>query len=71
KFSTKSGDTIRYHKPSTIRSGIQTGAVLSKPYIGWLIGNGKKIDFWRDTWAAKILLVEYIEFPKHSARLNN
>ncbi|KAF6161402.1 hypothetical protein GIB67_009281 [Kingdonia uniflora] len=50
KFSTKSGDTIRYHNPSTIWSGIQTGATLSKPYIGWLIGDGKKIDFWRDTW---------------------
>ncbi|KAF6147578.1 hypothetical protein GIB67_035335, partial [Kingdonia uniflora] len=51
KFSTKSRDNIRYHKPSTIWPGIQTGASLSKPYIGWLIGNGKKIDFWRDTWA--------------------
>ncbi|KAF6143666.1 hypothetical protein GIB67_021676, partial [Kingdonia uniflora] len=51
KFSTKSGDTIRFHKPSTIWSGIQTGAALSKPCIGWLIGNGTKIDFWRDTWA--------------------
>ncbi|KAF6151147.1 hypothetical protein GIB67_002399 [Kingdonia uniflora] len=45
KFSTKSGDINCYHKPSTIWSGIQTGAALSKPYIGWLIGDGKKIDF--------------------------
>ncbi|KAF6162635.1 hypothetical protein GIB67_003181 [Kingdonia uniflora] len=39
KFNSKSGGPIRYHKPSTIWKGIQTGAVLSKPYIGWLIGN--------------------------------
>ncbi|KAF6169772.1 hypothetical protein GIB67_018565 [Kingdonia uniflora] len=51
KFSTKSCDTIRYHKLSTIWSGIQTGAAHSKPYVGWLISDGKKIDFWRDTWA--------------------
>ncbi|KAF6174386.1 hypothetical protein GIB67_034143 [Kingdonia uniflora] len=63
KFSTKSGDTIRNHKPSTIWSGIQTRVALSKSYIGWLIGDGKKIDFWRDTWATKIPLMEYIELP--------
>ncbi|KAF6137179.1 hypothetical protein GIB67_030943 [Kingdonia uniflora] len=60
KFSTKSGDTIQYHKPSTIWSGIQTGAVILKPYIGWLICDGKEINFWRDTWATKILLMDNI-----------
>ncbi|KAF6135080.1 hypothetical protein GIB67_040391 [Kingdonia uniflora] len=45
KFSTRSGDTIRYHKPSNIWSGIQTGAALTKPYNYWLIGYGMKIDF--------------------------
>ncbi|KAF6159205.1 hypothetical protein GIB67_022884 [Kingdonia uniflora] len=49
KFSTKNGDTIRYHKPSTIWYGIRTEVAFSIPYIGWLIGDGKKIDFWKDT----------------------
>ncbi|KAF6162812.1 hypothetical protein GIB67_029081 [Kingdonia uniflora] len=40
KFNSKSGDPIRYHKPSTILKGIKIGVVLLKPHIGWLIGNG-------------------------------
>ncbi|KAF6157842.1 hypothetical protein GIB67_003742, partial [Kingdonia uniflora] len=63
KFSSKSGDPIRYHKPSTICKGIQTGATLSKPHIGWLIGNGTQNDFWRDTWATYIM--EYIDLTRH------
>ncbi|KAF6135131.1 hypothetical protein GIB67_040442, partial [Kingdonia uniflora] len=64
KFSTKSGDPIRYNKISTLWTGIKTGAALSKPYIGWLIGNGTNINFWRDTWAKDIPLMEYIDLPR-------
>ncbi|KAF6152066.1 hypothetical protein GIB67_031388 [Kingdonia uniflora] len=76
KFSTKSEGTICYHKPSTIWSGIKIGAALTKPSICWLIGDGKKIDFWRETWAIEITLMEYIELPVHmwklyTAKLNN
>ncbi|KAF6136383.1 hypothetical protein GIB67_028073 [Kingdonia uniflora] len=76
KFSSKTRDTIHYHKPSTIWFGIQTGAAPSKPCIGCLIGHGKKIDFWRDTWATEIPLMEYIKLPRHmwklcTSRLNN
>ncbi|KAF6139902.1 hypothetical protein GIB67_009749 [Kingdonia uniflora] len=60
-----SGDLIRYHKPSTIWKGIQAGAILSKPHISWLIGNGTQIDFWRDTWVIDIPIMEYIDFPSH------
>ncbi|KAF6157056.1 hypothetical protein GIB67_041517, partial [Kingdonia uniflora] len=76
KFSSKSGDTIRYYKPLTLLKGIQTGATFSKPHIGWLIGNGQKIDLWRDTWATDIQLMEYIDMPRRlrkkcKARLND
>ncbi|KAF6169911.1 hypothetical protein GIB67_034303 [Kingdonia uniflora] len=40
KFSSKSGDTIRYYKPSTLWKGIKIGATYSKTHIGWLIGDG-------------------------------
>ncbi|KAF6166052.1 hypothetical protein GIB67_012949 [Kingdonia uniflora] len=65
KFSSKSGDLICYHKPSTIWKGIQTGAALSKPHIEWLIGNKMQIDFWRDTWAIDIPIMEYNDLPRH------
>ncbi|KAF6159277.1 hypothetical protein GIB67_032048 [Kingdonia uniflora] len=64
KFSSKSGDPIHYHKPSTIWKGIQIGTALSKPHIGCLIGNGTQIDFWRDTWEIDIPIMEYIDFPR-------
>ncbi|KAF6136894.1 hypothetical protein GIB67_018933 [Kingdonia uniflora] len=64
KFSSKSGDPIRYHKPSTIWKGIQTGAALLKPHIGWLIENGTQIDFRRDTWETNIPIMEYIDLPR-------
>ncbi|KAF6171607.1 hypothetical protein GIB67_008193 [Kingdonia uniflora] len=76
KFSSKSGDPIRYHKPSTIWTSIQMGAALSKPYIGWVIGNGQQIDFWRDTWTTDIPIMKYIKllrdlWIKSKKRLNN
>ncbi|KAF6176406.1 hypothetical protein GIB67_010854 [Kingdonia uniflora] len=48
-FCSKNGDSIRYYRPSTFWTGIQTGATISKLHILWLIGDGKKIDLWRDT----------------------
>ncbi|KAF6167641.1 hypothetical protein GIB67_031224 [Kingdonia uniflora] len=76
KFSTKSGDPIRYHKISTLWAGIKIGVALSKTYIGWPIGDGTKIDFWKDTWAIDIPLIEYIDLPTHmwkkcKAKLSN
>ncbi|KAF6136946.1 hypothetical protein GIB67_030710 [Kingdonia uniflora] len=65
KFSTKSGDSIRYYKISTLWTGIKSGASLSKPYIGWFIRDGTQIDFWRDTWATDIPPMEYINMPRH------
>ncbi|KAF6149936.1 hypothetical protein GIB67_008657 [Kingdonia uniflora] len=52
------------------------GATLLKPYIGWVIGNGQQIDFWRDTWVINIPIIEYIKLPRHlwikcKTRLNN
>ncbi|KAF6169944.1 hypothetical protein GIB67_034336 [Kingdonia uniflora] len=64
KFTNKAGDFIRYHKKSTIWPGIKLAASINRPYMGWLVGNGAKIDFWRDTWAMEIPLREYIEMPQ-------
>ncbi|KAF6153035.1 hypothetical protein GIB67_034757 [Kingdonia uniflora] len=50
---------------SSIWFGIKIASIVSKPYIGWLIGNGEKIDFWRDLWATEFPLREYIDLPKH------
>ncbi|KAF6172766.1 hypothetical protein GIB67_000824 [Kingdonia uniflora] len=65
KFSPKSGDSIRYHKISTLWTGFKAEAALSKPYIEWPIGDGININFWRDTWATDIPLMEYIDLPRH------
>ncbi|KAF6173124.1 hypothetical protein GIB67_020716, partial [Kingdonia uniflora] len=69
KFYTKSGDRIKYHKSSSIWSGIKFAEPITKPFIGWIIGNGKKISFWRDTWATSIPLREHIDLPNHLWKL--
>ncbi|KAF6168049.1 hypothetical protein GIB67_011434 [Kingdonia uniflora] len=56
KFYSKSGDRIKYHKSSSIWSGIKFAEPIAKLFIGWIIGNGKMINFWRDTWATSIPL---------------
>ncbi|KAF6153505.1 hypothetical protein GIB67_027372, partial [Kingdonia uniflora] len=65
KFHTKSGDKIKYHKSSSVWPGIKFAEPITKPFIGWIIENGKKIDFWRDTWATSIPLREHIDLPNH------
>ncbi|KAF6176119.1 hypothetical protein GIB67_000213 [Kingdonia uniflora] len=64
KFTNKVGDVIRFHKKSTIWPGIKLAANINRPYMGWLVGNGANIEFWRDTWATRIPLREYIEMPQ-------
>ncbi|KAF6167804.1 hypothetical protein GIB67_027582 [Kingdonia uniflora] len=49
---------------SSIWPGIKLAASINRPYMGWLVGNGANIDFWRDTWATEIPLREYIEMPQ-------
>ncbi|KAF6168507.1 hypothetical protein GIB67_015054 [Kingdonia uniflora] len=69
KFHTKCGDRIKYHKSSSVWPGIKFAEPITKPFIGWIIGNGKKIDFWRDTWATSIPLREHIDLPNHLWKL--
>ncbi|KAF6176483.1 hypothetical protein GIB67_001244 [Kingdonia uniflora] len=64
KFYTKQGDTIKNHKLTTVWPRIKAAAKILRPRIGWIIGNGSKIDFWRDTWATDIPLREYIDLPQ-------
>ncbi|KAF6157922.1 hypothetical protein GIB67_015238 [Kingdonia uniflora] len=64
KFTNKVDDFIQYHKKSTIWLGIKLAARISRPYMGWLVGNGEVINFWRDTWATEIPLREYIKMPQ-------
>ncbi|KAF6139022.1 hypothetical protein GIB67_010748, partial [Kingdonia uniflora] len=64
KFTNKAGDFIRYHKKSIIWPGIRLAASIARPYMGWLVGNGDNINFWRETWAMEIPLREYIEMPQ-------
>ncbi|KAF6147387.1 hypothetical protein GIB67_003285 [Kingdonia uniflora] len=61
---------------STIWPGIKLAANINQPYMGWLVGNGANIGFWRDTWATEIPLREYIEMPqslwkRYTARLSD
>ncbi|KAF6155536.1 hypothetical protein GIB67_004530 [Kingdonia uniflora] len=69
KFYTKRGDCIKYPRSSSVWPGIKFAEPITKPFIGWIIGNGKKIDFWRDTWATYILLREHIDLPNHLWKL--
>ncbi|KAF6162984.1 hypothetical protein GIB67_021133 [Kingdonia uniflora] len=69
KFYTKSGEKIKYHKRSSVWPRIKFAEPINKPFIGWIIGNGKKINFWRDTWATSISLREHIDLPNHLWKL--
>ncbi|KAF6175514.1 hypothetical protein GIB67_022004, partial [Kingdonia uniflora] len=64
KLTNKAGDFIRYHKKSTIWPSIKLAVSINRPYIGWLVGNGANIDFWRDTWPTEIPLREYTEMSQ-------
>ncbi|KAF6171963.1 hypothetical protein GIB67_029381, partial [Kingdonia uniflora] len=63
KFHNTSGESIQYHKRSSVWPGIKHTEGISKPYIGWIIGKGTKIDLWRDSWASDIPLREHIDLP--------
>ncbi|KAF6156871.1 hypothetical protein GIB67_000411 [Kingdonia uniflora] len=60
-----SGESIQYHKRSSVWLGIKHAEGIAKPFIGWIIGKGTKINFWRDTWASDIPLREHIDLPHH------
>ncbi|KAF6151396.1 hypothetical protein GIB67_012256 [Kingdonia uniflora] len=65
KFHTTSGDNIQYHKRSFVWQGVKHADGITKPFIGWIIGKGIKIDLWRDAWASDIPLREHIDLPHH------
>ncbi|KAF6158338.1 hypothetical protein GIB67_022418 [Kingdonia uniflora] len=65
KFHTTSGQRIHYHKRSSVWPGIKHADGITKPFIGWIIGKGMKINFWRDSWGSDIPLREHIDLPHH------
>ncbi|KAF6155714.1 hypothetical protein GIB67_007151 [Kingdonia uniflora] len=69
KFHTSYGEMIQYHMNSSVWLGIKFVETINKPFIGWIIGNGKKIDFWRDSWATCTPLREHISLPNHLCKL--
>ncbi|PIA65672.1 hypothetical protein AQUCO_00100878v1 [Aquilegia coerulea] len=50
KYFTKSGDMIQYYKHSSRWNGLKSAILEVKPRMRWIIGNGKKVDLWRDNW---------------------
>ncbi|KAF6163138.1 hypothetical protein GIB67_025002 [Kingdonia uniflora] len=69
KFHTKSGERIKYHKSSSVWPGIKFVETINKPFIGWIIANGKKIDFWIDYWATCTPLRDHIDLPNNLWKL--
>ncbi|KAF6148873.1 hypothetical protein GIB67_014244 [Kingdonia uniflora] len=65
KFNNRHGEVIPYYKGSSIWRGIQATEQLVGQHMGWVIGNGDTIDFWRDCWATNILLGKYINLSTH------
>ncbi|KAF6164133.1 hypothetical protein GIB67_017717 [Kingdonia uniflora] len=63
KLHTKSGERIKYHKNFSVWPGIKFAEPINKSFIRWIIGNVKKIDFWKDTWATCTSLREHIDLP--------
>ncbi|KAF6138324.1 hypothetical protein GIB67_001553 [Kingdonia uniflora] len=65
KFHTKSGERIKCHQSSSVWLGIKFVGTINKPFIGWIMGNGKKINFWRDSWETCTPLREHIDLPNN------
>ncbi|KAF6146872.1 hypothetical protein GIB67_018525 [Kingdonia uniflora] len=65
KYKSRNAEVITYYNNSSIWRGIQAAEHLESQHMEWVIGNGKKINFWRDCWATDIPLREYINLLAH------
>ncbi|KAF6136018.1 hypothetical protein GIB67_006910 [Kingdonia uniflora] len=60
KFNTKSGNQIYSTQGSSAWAGIRWGVTEVEQRSGWIIGDGKDIDLWRDNWCHQLPLKELI-----------
>ncbi|OVA18878.1 hypothetical protein BVC80_2955g1 [Macleaya cordata] len=52
KFRYKKGGWITYYKQSSIWGGLQWAISSMEGNLGWIIGDGKSISIWLDTWCS-------------------
>ncbi|KAF6135091.1 hypothetical protein GIB67_040402 [Kingdonia uniflora] len=60
KFITKSGNFSTITKGSLIWAGVRGALEDVSAYSGWVIGDGKCIDLWRDNWCSPLSLKDMI-----------
>ncbi|KAF6141503.1 hypothetical protein GIB67_012265 [Kingdonia uniflora] len=60
KFSTKSGNRINSTQGSSVWAGIRRVVTEVEQRSGWIIGDEKDIDLWRDNWGHQLPLKELI-----------
>ncbi|KAF5181268.1 hypothetical protein FRX31_029146, partial [Thalictrum thalictroides] len=53
KYKSRDGSWIAYHRSSALWPSLRKTINTMKPNVGWMIGDGQKIDIWRDAWAGE------------------
>ncbi|KAF6149899.1 hypothetical protein GIB67_008620 [Kingdonia uniflora] len=61
----KNDQIIRYFKCSSLWSGLKKAMLFVNSNSWWIIGNGEKIDFWRDCWGLMFLLLILLRSLRH------
>ncbi|KAF6144497.1 hypothetical protein GIB67_013141 [Kingdonia uniflora] len=60
KFITKSGNFSTITKGSSIWAGVRGALEDVSAHSGWVIGDGKCINLWRDNWCSPLFLKDMI-----------
>ncbi|KAF9604661.1 hypothetical protein IFM89_008992 [Coptis chinensis] len=68
KFLTKEGSLINYYKPSSVWPGVKKALQEIDTKCQWVIGNGAKIDLWRDCWAGKHSIQKGLNLLDHALK---
>jgi hypothetical protein len=59
---------ITHHISSSIWSGVKAKFHVIKDNCSWIVGDGKQINFWSDSWCGQVLAQTY-NLPDHLVQL--
>ncbi|KAF6175182.1 hypothetical protein GIB67_022863 [Kingdonia uniflora] len=61
KFTARNGDLYTYFRGSSVWAGLKWAMPMVKQHTGWIAGDGKDIDLWRDNWCALESIKELVD----------
>ncbi|OVA06545.1 Ribonuclease H domain [Macleaya cordata] len=69
KFQSRCGNWINYYKQSSIWGGLRWAISNMKDHLGWIIGDGKSINLWSDTWCSTVPIADMIDLDSNILHL--